>query len=329
MRKFSLVPIIIVLLIGFVGGLLSSPLLFKKKSTAITPAVRQSGYKFINPLLECELYPDGDNTELKPFRYKIDDLINQKMKGGYITHVSMYFRDLNNGPWIGVNEKENFSPASLLKVPIMMSYLKEAETHPEILTKKILFEPSSEEGQFSQVVTPPDALEKGKEYTSENLLFRMIAYSDNAADRMLFYNINQDALNRTYQDLSIDVPNVRKPEDFMNVKTYASFFRMLYNASYLNRTMSEKALEILSKSTYTNGLAKGIPVQVAVAHKFGERFLEDGRIKQLHDCGIIYYPNYPYLLCVMTRGKDFKSLETTIADISSLVYKEVEGQKKQ
>ena len=46
-------------------------------------------------------------------------------------------------------------------------------------------------------------------------------------------------------------------------------------------------------------------------------------IKQLHDCGIVYYPKHPYLLCVMTRGDSFEYLDDTIRDISHLVYQEV------
>jgi len=28
---------------------------------------------------------------------------------------------------------------------------------------------------------------------------------------------------------------------------------------------------------------------------------------QLHDCGIVYYPETPYLLCVMTKGWNFET----------------------
>ena len=51
--------------------------------------------------------------------------------------------------------------------------------------------------------------------------------------------------------------------------------------------------------------------------------MDDQNIRQLHDCGIIYYPNNTYLLCIMTRGKDFKQLESVIAGISKTVYEVV------
>jgi len=94
--------------------------------------------------------------------------------------------------------------------------------------------------------------------------------------------------------------------------------------------MSEKALEILSEGGYMNGLRKGVPSEVLVAHKFGERTI-DGSIDniQLHDCGIVYYPTKPYLLCIMTRGDSFINQEKVIAELSSFVYKEIDKIKDQ
>ncbi|PIU19313.1 MAG: hypothetical protein COT18_08150 [Elusimicrobia bacterium CG08_land_8_20_14_0_20_59_10] len=45
---------------------------------------------------------------------------------------------------------------------------------------------------------------------------------------------------------------------------------------------------------------------------------------QLHDCGIIYHPRFPYMLGVMTRGLDLEKQQKVIADISRLVYREVD-----
>jgi len=102
---------------------------------------------------------------------------------------------------------------------------------------------------------------------------------------------------------------------------------MLYNASYLNKELSEKALQYLSEVDFKQGLVSGVPQGIVVAHKFGEKvFGSSAEIKQLHDCGIVYYPRHPYLLCVMTRGASFEYLDDTIRQISSLVYQEVDAQ---
>lgn len=69
-----------------------------------------------------------------------------------------------------------------------------------------------------------------------------------------------------------------------------------------------------------------MPASVKVAHKFGERLLEDST-RQLHDCGIVYYPENPYLICIMTHGNVYENLEKTIQDISKMVYKEVDSRR--
>ncbi len=56
---------------------------------------------------------------------------------------------------------------------------------------------------------------------------------------------------------------------------------------------------------------------IVIADKYGENDY-DG-IKQLHDAGIVYYPESPYLLCIMTKGKKWGVVRETIVDISKTV----------
>ena len=110
----------------------------------------------------------------------------------------------------------------------------------------------------------------------------------------------------------------------MSVEEFATFFRVLYNATLLSKDMSEKALDLLARAEFKEGLVEGVPASVTVAHKFGERvFGSNGEIKELHDCGIVYYPEHPYLLCVMTKGSSFEYLDDGIREISHIVYEKV------
>ena len=114
-------------------------------------------------------------------------------------------------------------------------------------------------------------------------------------------------------------------DETVSTKTYAGIFHQLFHASYFSqRATSEKALEYLLESVYDRGLVAGLPKNIKVAHKFGERYSESNEIIQLHDCGIIYYPDNPYSLCVMTKGKSISELEEVISEISQRVYEEFE-----
>lgn len=287
----------------------------------------QGGFKFVNPLLECDVA--GENIEfdeLRSFRRNLQDLVNSLKSRGWAKYSAVYFRDLNNGPWIGINEKEMFTPASLLKVPLMMAYYKEAETNPKILRESIRFDKSGDTNSFENI-KPSSILKPGENYTVEELIRRSIIYSDNNAYLLLLRHFDQKKLIATYADLGVPVPFDTADENIMTVKQYATFFRILFNASYLNRDMSIKALELLSKTEFRDGIVAGVPPNVGVVHKFGERTYPGTNIdKQMHDCGIVYYPNHPYLLCVMTRGETFKQLDDSIREISALVFKNIDEQ---
>lgn len=282
-----------------------------------------NGFRYTNPLLDCEIAADESHfDELKPFKYKIQQLIEQARVERRADSVSVYFRDLDNGVSFGVNSSEKFSPASLMKVPVMMGYLKKGETDPGILKKTMVYD-GDEDWNAAQNIKPSKEIVAGKPYTVDELIFRMIAYSDNNAWSVLFGNIGPDYLDSILAEIHIDY-DPEKREDFMTLKGYSSFFRVLYNATYLSRPMSEKALEYLAHPDFHAGIRAGVPKGIAVASKFGERVSEEAPArKQLHEVGIIYYPGHPYLLGIMTRGTDFGRQATVMKEISRLVCDEV------
>jgi hypothetical protein len=115
--------------------------------------------------------------------------------------------------------------------------------------------------------------------------------------------------------------------DYITPQQVATLFKVLYNGTYLSHDFSEQALRLMSESSFTQGLVAGVPSSTVVSHKFGIVGITSGGVEtehELHDCGIIYAPNNPYLLCVMTRGASgLSNIENTIADISKTVYQRV------
>jgi beta-lactamase class A len=82
------------------------------------------------------------------------------------------------------------------------------------------------------------------------------------------------------------------------------------------------ALALLAASEFKGALAAGVPDGIRVAHKYGVHNLTNDRL--FHDCGIVYHPLRPYMLCVMTRGNDLDSNIRFIADVSKRVYEQVQ-----
>lgn len=279
------------------------------------------GFRFINPLLECDNYQPSHINSVVNMENDVRGYIDQAQAQKKASFVSVYYRDLNFGPWMGINEKENFSPASLLKVPIMIAALKKAEGEPGFLNKKVAYAQHLDKNAVPNI-TDPNLLKIGSAYTIEQLIERMIEYSDNEAKELLLRNIGEQFILKVMVDIGINV-NTNMAADFVSVKDYSGFFRLLYNATYLNRDMSEKALKILSKTSFDRGIIAGLPKGLVVSHKFGERAYLDTDIKQLHECGIVYNNGNPYLVCIMTRGTDFSQLASVLSDVSAIIYRNV------
>ena len=321
--------IVALLLLGMGAGIAVDRTIFKagplQSLFSDSHQVRQGGFSLINPLLECEIGGERLSKQFVTFRYQVEAEVNRLISSGEVENMSVYFRDLNNGLGFGINEKEGFTPASLLKLPVMIAYFKRSEVDPSILKKTYSYTDPQDRNK-KENIKPRDPIMRGKPYTVDDLITQMMVYSDNNAMALLVENLPIQMQDQVYTDLGITIPGVRGTEDYMSVSDYASFFRILYNASYLSKDNSQKALSLLTKVDFSDGIRAGIPKEVVVANKFGERQL--GQTQQLHDCGIVYFNDHPYLLCVMSRGNDFTKLTSSIKDISHLVYSEVDKQEK-
>jgi beta-lactamase class A len=94
--------------------------------------------------------------------------------------------------------------------------------------------------------------------------------------------------------------------------------RSIYNAGYLNVEDSEFAGNLLSQCDFKAGIVQGLPANTIVAHKFGES--GNQAMKQLHESAIVYLKNKPYLLTIMTKGKDNAKLSQFLGELSKSVY---------
>lgn len=287
--------------------------------------VRLAGYRLVSPLLDIEL-PEGYRVgdEPIPFRAKIVRFVDDQVRAGRVKEMSVYYRDLMDGPWLGVNLRTRYDPASMMKVPVMIAWLKRAERDPRLLEQTFLFDAADYPGS-GQELSPGRTLSDGTRYTVEELLRYMVAFSDNRAMSLLFGALRQEELGDVID--SMDVTN--DPDDarnLMSVHGYSGFFRILFNAAYLNREMSEKALLLLTLQDFPRGIVAGVPTGTVVASKFGETSPgPDGEL-QLHEFGIVYHPRGPYILGVMTVGRSWSAQADVLRDVSALVYGEIEAQ---
>ncbi|HEY3356953.1 MAG TPA: serine hydrolase, partial [Polyangia bacterium] len=176
---------------------------------------------------------------------------------------------------------------------------------------------------YTQNVRPAGGLELGRAYPASTLIERMITESDNNAAIALGGGDADTWMARVFADLGLPRPRIDYPVGHYETspRHFATFFRALFSASYLDQAHSDRALELLARTAFRRGLVAGVPADVRVAHKFGERTV--GSQVELHDCGIVYCPERPYVLCVMTRGHDLDHLVSAVAEVSRATYQAV------
>lgn len=300
------------------------------------PINSNSKFIYINPLSEVESYRKMNMRFIDRLEGKVKNYIDTKAKQNGV-QVAFYFRDLNTDKCFGIDENKKFGPASLMKVPTMIAILKKAETNPEILNNRMFYK-GAREGDVAHFISEESKSEtpmvKNNSYSISELLEYMIVNSDNEATILLLDFASLEYVEQVQKELGYVIPSdIPVYGEVMTIKQYSAFFRTLYNASYLNREYSNYALELLAKPRFVKGIKRLLPPEIMVSHKFGSYFNYDDATQQvldqqLHHFGIVYYPDKPFIIGFMTKAKDQFVSENVIAEISRLVYDEVDKEVK-
>lgn len=274
-----------------------------------------------------EKYPNLSKRVLQ--EYPIDILINfldlrtqlRSEVAPYGNTFGFYFEYLPTGTTIGVNEKSEFHAASLFKVPVVMAYyrLKERlqiKNDPEIEIREEHID--NDFGTLYQKGV-------GHKIKMSEVIRLALEESDNTAARVVATNVQEADFNAVYSGIDIEL---QTDEDgaIMTAKNYSSILKALYFSAVLNKDSSNEILEYLSKSEFNDKLTAGVDPSIKVAHKIGDFVdIETGQ-KAYMDCGIVYYPRRPYLLCMVSRT-DEETASVRMENLSEVVYKYISSIK--
>jgi beta-lactamase class A len=282
---------------------------------------KESLYDYTSPSVGTDA-PQATSIGLYQDTYdEVVSVIEKEKKSGKLSDISFYYRDLNTTTWFGYNEGAAFVPASLLKLLYALAVYKQEEDYPGFLNQRVQFTRNIYEIAANRSQPMETTLTVGNWYSIQELVTDMITNSDNSARDLLSTVIYEKYLNELYFIIGIQIPELQKEYE-ISAKDYSLFLRVLYNSKFINEKHSNDLLTTLAKTTFTEGLVSGVKDKVQVAHKYGVyTFEKDGRtVQEVHDCGIVYYPGEPYLLCIMTKGTDQGELAGIISTLSKVVY---------
>ena len=270
------------------------------------------------PYLSKRIFVENQNDTLinfVPLREAMRDYVDKIPDS-----ISVYFEYLPSGVSIGINEKDEFVQASLIKVPVAMAIYKE-------ITKGRINENQILTVQKEHIDSLYGNLWKkgvGTKITVKEAISLMLTNSDNTANRLLSAQLPEGALDDVYN--SLDIPtkfDEQKIFPIISAKNYTSIFRSLYLSAYINREYSNNILRFLTQSVFDDKLVAGVSDKIEVAHKIGVFKVSNSKKIVYSDCGIIYFPRRPYMLCVMFNGNE-ENARTSIKQLSKMVYGYIE-----
>ena len=258
-------PIIYIAISALLGAGLSY-IFFKKTFGADTEIVSNSntgqtcnysqsklgGYPHVKPVLLVD--QDCESIKLNPLKNNLKALIETEQKKGSLIMASVYIRSLLSDDWITVFGDEKYHPASMNKVGVLITFLHAAESYPNLLDQKLIFE--KHDAKLPEQFYTSKGLKPGAEYSVKDLLHYMIAYSDNEATQLLLGHIDANFYAKTFTDLGLPKPSANFDDSRVTAKEYSVFMRVLYNASYLSIPASEFAINLLTQCDFKEGLLK-------------------------------------------------------------------------
>ena len=239
-------------------------------------------------------------------------------------HASIYAWEYEQGKYLDINADEQFSAASIIKLPILVRMFKSIEAnqmtiYDEMVLTDYYKAPGSGNLQY---------MASGGKYSLDALAKTMIQDSDNSATNMIMAKMGgMDDVNIGLRDWGISKTYVRTWLPDMsgtNMTTANDLAKILYNLDnpgFLNINSREYIIDYMSHVKNNNLIAAGLGEGALFAHKTGDIGT------MLGDAGIVYAPNgKKYIVVILANrpynsplGKDF------IVKASNLIYKSIVG----
>ena len=242
--------------------------------------------------------------------------------------LGVAIKDLTSGQEFQVHGNEVFPQASSIKIAVLAELYHQSQLaasgSPGKATLSDIYTI-----QASDLVPDSDIMQGltpgVTRVTNRDLATMMIAVSDNSATNVLIDRVGMDNVNKLMDGLSLTHTRLRRKmmdvkaagEGRENISTpneMMSLLESIYQAKVLNKTLTDDFLKMLSthKSSF---IPSDLPEDMRIANKPGE--LEGVR----NDSGIVFVPNRPYVICIMTTYlRNERAGEEAITRISVAAY---------
>jgi beta-lactamase class A len=242
-------------------------------------------------------------ADTEPLRRALEEIIRP-----YEGTVGVSIQDLATGRGLSIRGGEKFPSASLIKVSVLVALLDEVRRGTIRLDDPITMIARDQVGGSGVL----QHFHSGLQITVEDAARLMIIISDNTATNLLLDKVPMRAVWAKMDSLGLPATRIHS-KTFLRTTSVAMdssvrygvgvttpdetvrLFALLYRGGAVSPEMDSLALAILGQNADWNKLVRWLPAGAVAAHKTGD--VEQAR----NDCGILYGPDTPVAVCVMTR----------------------------
>ena len=212
-------------------------------------------------------------------------------------HVGFYYKNLTTGVTFGVRAEEAYLAASVIKFPLYLHILAEAEKGNLSLNEKLhISERDKMPGCGALKLLTGEV-----DVDIASLCRLMITISDNTATNVLIRRCGMDAVNAGFREMGLEKTVLRRYlfdaeasarglENTICPREMGNLLEQLYLKSYVNQETSEAAMDTLLGQQVCHKLEGKLCGAVDVAHKTGE----DENLS--NDVGLVFAKE-PFILC--------------------------------
>ncbi len=236
----------------------------------------------------------------------------QSAIGDTFKNYSVYIVDFHSNFSMGINESEQFTAASVNKIPILATLYDQAQNGKVNFDQIITLQPDDiqDYGTGSIRYDPP-----GTTYTVKTLARLMMQKSDNTAAFLLGNYVvglpTVQSIINSWGLTQTDMANNQTSNKDMEL-----LMHKMYSNNVTNPAATTEMLGFMRDSDFEDRIPGDLPHDVTVYHKIG-----NGDNGEIHDVGIVVHGNTVYYIGILTTDAgDEDTADKLEAKISKIVY---------
>jgi len=220
---------------------------------------------------------------------------------------SVKVTDLESGFSVQSQSENKVVADSLIKLPVVALAYKQVEEG------KLSLEDSFEvlKGDIQSETAGSLQYQSGEEISLSRLLFLSLNQSDNTAFTVLRRVLGDSAIQ---EDINrIGMSSTSLADNTTSANDIDLFFQKLYKGEIIKKYKDDYIIELIEVLPGAR-ISASVPEGVKVAHKVGSD------TEAVFDAGIVFVPEKPFVLTILSRGADRQSADQTISQLTEKIY---------